>query len=621
MSKLFNVVALPSVGLILAALAGHSAAPADLVVPNDNRVPGGVLRGGTLTIHLEAREGLWRPDGADGHGLTLAMFAEAGGPARNPGPLIRVAAGTRMRISVRNTLHDSTLIVYGLHSRPGTLDDTIQITAGATRKVAFVAGAPGTYFYWGTTTHRALGDRDGYDSQLHGAFIIDPADRVAARDRIFVLAEWIGAGDVATRPELRVINGLSWPNTESFSYAVGDTVRWRWVNPSPGPHPMHLHGFYFDVTSRGSYAADTAFASADRPRVVTEMPLSGGTFNMTWMPDEPGRWLFHCHVAFHTSMFLSPASIPDPPDPVAIDPMKDMSTSMRGMVLAVTVRPGRSMARRPAIVAGARTIRLVAQAAPRRFKELDGLAFVRQDGALAPAADSVPSPSSPLVLRRGEPVRITIVNHTRAPTGVHWHGIEVPAYSDGVPGLSGEGNRRAPMIAPGDSFTAAFTPMRSGTFIYHAHSNEFFQINLGLYGALLVVDSGRYDPARERIIILGGNGPGGQPGARINGRVVPDTIRLTAGETYRLRVIDIIADWTSRIALSREDTVVHWRALAKDGAELPFRAQVLQPASFISGPGQTRDFEYRPTAPGVLRLDVQQRTGAWKTQLPIVVER
>ena len=61
MSKLFDVVALPSVGLILAALAGHSAAPADLVVPNDNLVPGGMLRGGMLTIHLEAREGLWRP--------------------------------------------------------------------------------------------------------------------------------------------------------------------------------------------------------------------------------------------------------------------------------------------------------------------------------------------------------------------------------------------------------------------------------------------------------------------------------------------------------------------------------------------------------------------------------
>ena len=57
--------------------------------------------------------------------------------------------------------------------------------------------------------------------------------------------------------------------------------------------------------------------------------------------------------------------------------------------------------------------------------------------------DSVPVPSSLLVLRRNEPVRITIVNHLRAATGVHWHGIEVPAYSDGVPGWSGSGGSRS----------------------------------------------------------------------------------------------------------------------------------------------------------------------------------
>ena len=606
--------------LTLVAFTGHAALDplVERVAPNDNRLAGGVLRNGTLTMHLEAREGEWHPDGPDGPELTVAVFAESGHAPQNPGPLVRVPAGTHLRLSVRNALRDSTLIVYGLHARPGSLGDTIQVAAGATRQVTFDAGAPGTYFYWATTTHHAVADRDGYDSQLHGAFIVDSLGRAPPRDRIFVLGDWIAPNQGPDGPQLRVINGLSWPHTERLSYAVGDTVRWRWLNPSESPHPMHLHGFYFDVTSRGSYAADTTLALAQRSRVVTEMPMPGSTFAMTWVPDEPGQWLFHCHVAFHTSMFLSPLPVADPADPVAIDPMKDMTASMRGMVLAMTIRPGASRARRPARIAGARAIRLVAQAAPRRFGKLDGLAFVLQDGAVPPAADSVPSPSSMLVLRRGEPVRITIVNHTRAPTGVHWHGIEVPSYSDGVPGFSGAAGHTSPVIAPGDSFTAAFTPTRSGTFIYHAHSNEFFQLNLGLYGALLVVDSGRYDPAHERVIVLGGNGPGGQP-ARINGQVTPDTVRMTVGETYRIRLIDIIPDWTSRITLTREDTVVHWRALAKDGAELPAREQVVRSATLISGPGQTRDFAYRPSAPGVMRLDVAQRTGVWKTHLPIAI--
>jgi FtsP/CotA-like multicopper oxidase with cupredoxin domain len=297
----------------------------------------------------------------------------------------------------------------------------------------------------------------------------------------------------------------------------------------------------------------------------------------------------------------------------------DHEHGMRGMVMAVSVRPGASPARRASGVPGARRIRLIARAAPRRFGgKLDEMAFVDEASGAA-SRDSVPVPSSLLVLRRNEPVRITVVNRLRAATGVHWHGIEVPAYSDGVPGWSGSGNRLAPAIAPGDSFVAEFTPPRSGTFMYHAHSNESFQITLGLYGGLLVVDSTGYDPEAERLIILGPNGPG-EASARINGRVVPDTIRLTAGERYRLRLVHIVADYTARISLSRGDSVVRWRALAKDGAELPAQQQTLRLASLLAGPGETMDFEYQPEAPGPMRLDVVQRTGAWKTMLPIMVE-
>jgi FtsP/CotA-like multicopper oxidase with cupredoxin domain len=585
------------------------------VIPNDNRTPAGSLRAGVLTLELEAREARWYPDGEGAPSIVMQVFAEVGGEPRNPGPLIRVPAGTTIRVSVRNTLRDSTLVVYGLSTRPSAPDDTLQIAPGKTRERSFVAGAPGTYFYWGSTTHKPVDERNGLDSQLHGAFIIDSAGTAPSPDRVFVLGSYTGPPDSnGYSTELRVINGLSWPKTEQLTYTAGDTIRWRWVNPTDSPHPMHLHGFYFDVTHRGSWAADTTFRAADVPRVVTENPVPGGTFDMRWVPEEPGNWLVHCHVAFHTSMFLAATIPPDPADPVAVNPMD----GMRGMVLAINVRPGTSTVRRPETVAGARAIRLVAKAAPRRHEGLDEMSFVRQDGDVAPPGDSVPIPSSPLVLRRGEPVRITIVNRLRATTGVHWHGIEVPAYSDGVPGLSGSGNRIAPMIAPGDSFVAAFTPARSGTFIYHAHSNETFQISLGLYGALLVVDSSGYDPERERLILLGGAGPG-ERGARINGRLRPDTLRLTAGETYRLRVIHIVPDWNIRLTLLRGDSVMQWRALAKDGAELPDHRQTVRPARLLAGPGETMDFEYRPTSPGLMVLDVEQRTGLWKTRLPIRV--
>jgi hypothetical protein len=72
--------------------------------------------------------------------------------------------------------------------------------------------------------------------------------------------------------------------------------------------------------------------------------------------------------------------------------------------------------------------------------------------------------------------------------------------------------------------------------------------------------------------------------------------------------------------LTREDSIVHWRALAKDGAELPSHRQTVRAASLLVGPGETMDFEYQPTSPGLMRLEVAQRTGAWKTHLPIKVE-
>ncbi len=127
-----------------------------------------------LRLRLEARPGVWYPDGKDGPSLVMPMFAEAGRPPRNPGPLIRVTSSTTFRVSVRNALSDSALGVYGLMTRPGAATDTIQVRPGATRELSFTAGAPGTYFYGGTTTHQAVADRGGIDSQLHGAFIIDP---------------------------------------------------------------------------------------------------------------------------------------------------------------------------------------------------------------------------------------------------------------------------------------------------------------------------------------------------------------------------------------------------------------------------------------------------------------
>ena len=62
----------------------------------------------------------------------------------------------------------------------------------------------------------------------------------------------------------------------------------------------------------------------------------------------------------------------------------------------------------------------------------------------APRLNPGPVPGPVLVLTRGEPVEITLVNRMTEPTAIHWHGIELESYDDGVPGWGGspESSRR-----------------------------------------------------------------------------------------------------------------------------------------------------------------------------------
>ena len=310
--------ALTFVTLVMARLDGD---PLPRIAANDNRAPAGHESRGVLRLDLEARLGRWYPQAERGPSEPIEAFAERGHRPLVPGPLVRVRAGTRIEISLRNALASKTLVVYGLHERPGSPHDTIQIAPGAVREVRFTAGEPGTYFYWGSTTGDDIDTRKGIDSQLSGAIIVDsasstPGDRKPL-DRVFVIGVWHADRDTTgpkpwVERDQMVINGKSWPFTERFTYTLGDTVRWRWVNPTADAHTMHLHGFFYTIESAGTWSGDTVYASDDRRAVVTEMMLPGTTMAIRWVPHEPGNWLFHCHFPFHVSTFLSLNKFPTP---------------------------------------------------------------------------------------------------------------------------------------------------------------------------------------------------------------------------------------------------------------------------------------------------------------------
>jgi FtsP/CotA-like multicopper oxidase with cupredoxin domain len=623
--------------LLIASVAAvgdwHGARSAERVVPNDNRQAAGDLRDGVLTLRLEARLGDWHPDGDNAPGAEVPAFAEAGKPTQIPGPFIRVSAGTRVSATVRNSLPNDTLIVHGLYTRePGSKEGpAIELPPGQERRVEFLLGAPGTFYYWGTTMRRALAVRSREDSQLSGAIVVDPpassgsATAAPAADRVFVIGIWSDTSGAALRHGrkriLSVINGRSWPNTERLRYTVGDSVRWRVINTSADLHPMHLHGFYFRVDARGDEVRDTEYAPAERDRVVTDLLTVGTTLRMSWVPERDGNWAFHCHLPEHIEA-RGPLGLRG--SPARSHDQNHAGSGMGGLVIGIRVdpKPGEaSTATRGD--AGRRRYRLVVQETPNARSD-STLTFALGEARAKPVTTGG-HVGPPIVVNVGEPVSVTVVNQSSHATAVHWHGIELESYFDGIAGFSGTGTRLAPVIAPRDSFEARFTPPRPGTFIYHSHVDEGRQQPAGLIGAIIVLAPGqRYDPATDLLAVIS-SPPDSADESRavlINGVLEPSPITLRAGAAYRLRMINLTtARPGTRVELRGDSALATWRLLAQDGADLPAERRVVQPSVRRLSIGQTFDVEVAPVRPGEMRLRVVGNAGDVLGTLLFRVER
>src|SRR5262245_54981828 len=296
-----SIVALTHAGPIFAA--GDHPPALETIAINDNRAAAGSLQGTTLTVRLETREGEWHPDGDKDPGINVLAFAVEGGPLQIPGPLIRVTEGTEVRAFVRNQFENGPLIIHGMYTRPAAVaSEPIVIEPGQVREIRFLAGAPGTYYYWGATSNATLPLRAARDTQLYGGFLVEPRGGAAQSERVFLIGVWATVSDALVPSDLNrmVMNGKSWPHTERLTYQIGEPVHLRVINVGGAVHPMHLHGFYFKVDSRGDERADVIFPASSSPRLVnTERLTSGRTFSLTWTPTRAGNWLFHCHDMSH----------------------------------------------------------------------------------------------------------------------------------------------------------------------------------------------------------------------------------------------------------------------------------------------------------------------------------
>jgi manganese oxidase len=213
---------------------------------------------------------------------------------------------------------------------------------------------------------------------------------------------------------------------------------------------------------------------------------------------------------------------------------------------------------------------------------------------------STPGPTLEAI--EGDRVRIYVTNKLPEHTSVHWHGIRLPNGMDGVGGLT------QPHIPPGKTFVYEFLLKRSGTFMYHPHSDDMLQVAMGMMGLLIVhPKNAKERPVDRDFCILLHNwdveAGSATPKAStmtefnlwtFNSRAFPGTAPLVARKGDRVRI---------RFGnLSMHDHPIHLHGYdvhvtGTDGGWVPKTAQ--RPEITVNVPvGAMRAFEFVADEPG-----------------------
>jgi FtsP/CotA-like multicopper oxidase with cupredoxin domain len=202
----------------------------------------------------------------------------------------------------------------------------------------------------------------------------------------------------------------------------------------------------------------------------------------------------------------------------------------------------------------------------------------------------------------GDKIRVFVTNKLPEHTSVHWHGMLVPNGMDGVGGLT------QPHIPVGKTFVYEFALKKSGTFMYHPHSDEMVQMAMGMMGMVVVHPR---DPAfnradRDFVFVMSSYDV--TPGASLpnvaemtdfnmwtfNARVFPgiDVMPVRLGDRVRIRM--------GNLTMTNHPIHLHghdFRVTMTDGGWVPETAQFPEATTDVPV-GQVRAIEFIADAPG-----------------------
>ncbi|SCV72247.1 BQ2448_4941 [Microbotryum intermedium] len=107
-------------------------------------------------------------------------------------------------------------------------------------------------------------------------------------------------------------------------------------NYDDGDHPFHLHGNKFWIVGSGNGRYQNQTLNSANPLYRDTTLLSAYTWTvLRFIADNPGMWIFHCHLSWHMAAGLAmqwlvqPSQIPSPPQV-----MLDQCATMRGLASA-----------------------------------------------------------------------------------------------------------------------------------------------------------------------------------------------------------------------------------------------------------------------------------------------
>ncbi len=225
---------------------------------------------------------------------------------QSPGPTIECVEGDKVRIFVTNKLPEHTSVHWHGILLPSGMDGVgglsqPQIQVGKTFVYEFEMTKSGTFMY-----HPHADEMVQMAMGMMGFIVVHPKNpnfMKVDRDFVFLLNAYDIDPGSATPKIMTMLdfNLWSWnsrifPGIDPFVVRRGDRVRIRFGNLTMTNHPIHMHGYDFEVTcTDGGWVPK----SARWPEVTVDVAV-GQMRAFEFDATNPGDWAIHCHKSHHT---------------------------------------------------------------------------------------------------------------------------------------------------------------------------------------------------------------------------------------------------------------------------------------------------------------------------------